>query len=81
MTSRSPVLVARFSYRHEAELAMGFLEDAGISAGLFVDDAGGAEVGLAFSNPARILVAPEDAEEARTVLRDAGFQTVGDPSP
>lgn len=76
MNDQEPVTIARFGYRHEAELAHGFLEDAGISAALFVDDAGGAEVGLAFVNRARILVARDDAEEARRVLRSAGFETI-----
>jgi predicted Fe-Mo cluster-binding NifX family protein len=71
-----PVLIARFGYRHEAELAMGFLEDAGIDAVLVADDAGGAGVGLTISNLARILVAPERAEEARGVLESAGIEVV-----
>jgi len=70
---RDPVVVARFNYRHQAELAHGYLVDADIEAGLFVDDAGGMEVGLAFSNPARLVVRPTDAERARDVLRDAGL--------
>ena len=78
MSGTDPVVVARFGYRHEAELALGFLEDSGISAALFVDDAGGAEVGLAFANPARIVVAREGAEAARKILRAAGFETAGD---
>lgn len=72
MTSE-PVVVARFHYRHEAELAYGYLQDAGIEAGLFIDDAGGMEVGLAFSNPARLVVHPELEEEARTTLERAGM--------
>ncbi len=71
--STEPVIVARFNYRHQGELAHGYLKDAGIDAGLFVDDAGGMEVGLAFSNPARLVVRPAEAEEARRVLRDAGI--------
>lgn len=71
--STEPVVVARFHYRHEGELAHGYLKDAGIDAGLFVDDAGGMEVGMAFSNPARLVVRPREAERAREVLRDAGM--------
>jgi len=67
-----PVIIARFHYRHQAELAHGYLQSAGIDAALFVDDAGGMEVGLAFTNPARLLVRSGDVEEARSVLRDAG---------
>lgn len=68
-----PVIVARFHYRHEAELAYGYLKDAGIDAGLFIDDAGGMEVGLAFSNPARLVVHPAREEEARAILEAAGM--------
>lgn len=66
------MVVARFHYRHQAELAYGYLLDAGIEAGLFIDDAGGMEVGLAFANPARLLVHPDRAEEAREILEAAG---------
>lgn len=67
------VILARFHYRHEAELAHGYLKDAGIEAGLFIDDAGGMEVGLAFSNPARLLVHREREREARKILESAGM--------
>ncbi len=33
-------IVARFHYRHEGELAQGYLRDAGVESILFVDDAG-----------------------------------------
>ena len=68
-----PVVVARFHYRHQAELAYGFLQDAGIEAALFIDDAGGMEVGLAFANPARLMVHPDRVEEARDILTSAGI--------
>lgn len=73
-----PVVVARFHYRHQAELADGYLRDAGIESALFIDDAGGMEVGLAFSNPARLLVRPSDLAEAREVLEGAGMLESGD---
>jgi hypothetical protein len=66
-------IVARFHYRHQAELAYGYLESAGVEAALLVDDAGGMDVGLAFVNPARIVVRAEDEERARGVLIDAGM--------
>ena len=66
-------VVARFHYRHEAELAHGYLESAGVDSALHVDDAGGMDVGLAFVNPARIVVRAEDEERARQVLVDAGM--------
>ena len=66
-------VVARFHYRHEAELAHGYLEDAGIPTALFIDDAGGMDVGLAFVNPARVVVRVEDEQRAREALANAGM--------
>jgi len=70
---RDIVVLWRFGYRHEAELARTTLEAAGIESVLEVDDAGGAQVGLSFSNPARLLVRREDADAAREVLAEAGL--------
>lgn len=69
-----PVVVARFSYRHEGELALGFLKNAGIQAALFVDDAGGMEIGMAFSNPARIMVPSAQYDEACEILESLGIE-------
>jgi len=66
-------IVARFHYRHEAELAHGYLESADVDSMLHIDDAGGMDVGLAFVNPARLVVRAEDEERARQVLIDAGI--------
>lgn len=70
--SDDTLVLARFHYRHQAELAQGYLEDAGIPSGLFIDDAGGMEVGLAFANPARLVVHRTRADEAREILESAG---------
>lgn len=64
-------VVARFAQRHQAELAIGYLDDAGVEAILAVDDAGG-NLGVALEFDARIVVRAEDAPRAREVLRDAG---------
>ena len=74
-------VVARFHYRHEAELAHGYLEDAGVPTALFIDDAGGMDVGLAFVNPARVVVRVEDEKRAREVLTDVGMLTDGEGDP
>ena len=66
-------IVARFHYRHEGELAQGYLRDAGVESILFVDDAGGADCGLAFVNPGRLVVRLEDERQAVELLRDLGF--------
>lgn len=65
------VTIARFTYRHDAEYARGFLEDAGVPSQLLVDDAAGH---LAFSNTAALVVRAEDAVRARTVLDDADVE-------
>ncbi len=67
-------IVARFTSRHEGELAKGFLEAAGIASALFADDAGGAEAGMTFANPARLVVRTEDRDAATRVLVDAGYE-------
>jgi hypothetical protein len=67
------VVLKTFSYRHEGELARTTLEAMGIQSALMVDDAGGAHVGLSFSNPARLLVRREDEEAAREILDEHGL--------
>lgn len=64
--------VATFDRRHEADFARGFLEDAGIDSVLSADDAGGADMGLSFARQVRLLVRPEDRQDAEEVLREAG---------
>lgn len=62
--------IARYSSRHAAELAAGFLKDAGIGAIVRSDDASGWEPGLTFVQAVRILVDAEDEDNARTILQD-----------
>ncbi len=69
------VLLRSFGYRHEGEFARSTLEAAGIQSALFIDDAGGAEMGLSFSNPARLLVRREDLGAAQATLREYGLLT------
>ena len=61
------VAVAEFTYRHEAEFAAGFLDDAGIPYRLQIDDAGG-DLGLTLGRPAIVWVRAIDVERARDVL-------------
>ena len=78
--SRNRILttvVARFHYRHQAEMAHGYLESAGVDSALLIDDAGGMDVGLAFVNPARLVVRDDDEERARSVLVDVGMLEEG----
>ena len=71
MTARdpgeAPVEVARFHWRHEAEMALGILEDEGIPGVVLADDAGGAYAGIAVS---RVVVPAEHADHARSVLAE-----------
>lgn len=70
------VVVATFTRRHEAEMARGFLTEAGIEATVSADDGGGAfGVPLTFSPSsfATVSVRREDERQAHEVLRDAGF--------
>lgn len=63
-----PVRLAAYRYRHEAELAAGFLSDAGIPFRLQADDAGGADLGLSVLRPAILWVRAVDAEAARDLV-------------
>lgn len=62
------VAVAEYRYRHEAEFAAGFLEDAGIPYRLQRDDAGGADLGLSMLRPSVLWVRAMDAEVARDLV-------------
>lgn len=62
------VILARFRYRHEAELAAGFLSDAGIPFRLQIDDAGGVDFGATFARPPVLWVRAEDVSEARELI-------------
>ena len=68
-----PVEVARFRYRHEAELAAGYLRDAEIEVGVFMDDAGGAHGGMAFAAEGRLLVGASERDRAVEILRSVGY--------
>jgi hypothetical protein len=59
------VVVARYSWRHEAEFAAGFLEDAGIPYRLQIDDPA---LGISVSAAATLWVVGADEARARDVL-------------
>lgn len=74
------MVVATFPHRHQAELARGFLADAGLPTAVTADDGGGAfGAPLTFSRRsfATVRVKAGDAPEARRLLREAGFETEG----
>lgn len=62
------VRIAEYRYRHEAEFAAGFLDDAGIPYRLQIDDAGGADLGLSMLHPSAIWVRSTDERIARELL-------------
>ncbi len=63
--------VAEFGARHEAELAQGYLDDAGIESMIASDDAGG-NLGMTLDYEAFLVVRTEDLARAREVLAEAG---------
>ena len=69
---RDSVVVASFNHRYEAEIAQGYLHDAGIECVISADDAGGTDLGLGFTRRVRLIVLTDKEAEARKVLEDAG---------
>lgn len=65
-------IVASFSRRYQAEMAQGYLNDAGIESMISADDAGGTDLGLGLTRTAHVIVRTEDEGRARKVLEDAG---------
>lgn len=62
--------IAEYADRIEAEMARLTLGAQGIEAHIF--DGGMASLGLGFMTPARLMVLPEDADRARSVLEELG---------
>jgi len=62
--------------RHEAELARGLLDSAGITSALFADDAGGWYPALLAASPARLVVRAADEARAREILEGRGLHLV-----
>jgi hypothetical protein len=75
-----PVEVARFSYRYQAEMALGILEDEGIPGVVVGDDVGGQYPGV---GSVRLVVPEPHAERARRVLAEMerDVQEAGDGDP
>lgn len=60
--------IARFRYRHEAEMAAGLLADAGVPAVVVGDDIGGMYPGI---RAIRLHVARENEARAREALKES----------
>jgi hypothetical protein len=77
--SRLTVVVASPPSTFEAQLIVGMLESNGIAAAISSDDAGGQEPELQLTQGVRVLVAADDAAQARQLLADA--DSAGDQLP
>lgn len=66
----SLVELARFANAHEAELARGRLESNGVHAVCF-DSGMNIGEGVGFLIPVRLMILPEDRDEALAILGDA----------
>jgi hypothetical protein len=67
------VVLRRFSYRHEAEIARSFLDGHGIEAWVTSDDCGSVDPALGLVRGACLVVAEEHAARAAELL-DAGAE-------
>ena len=62
------VVLRRFSYRHEAEVARSFLDGHGIEAWVTSDDCGAVDPALGLVRGACLVVAAENAARAERLL-------------
>jgi Putative prokaryotic signal transducing protein len=70
MPDLSPVTIAECPTEAEAAITMAVLGSYGIDAVVSRDDAGGMQPGLSYISGVKVLVAAEDAAEARRVLAE-----------
>jgi hypothetical protein len=68
MSDRSPVSIAECTSEADAAITVAVLGAYGIEAVVSRDDAGGMQPGLSFVHGVKVLVAAEDAAEARRIL-------------
>jgi hypothetical protein len=64
------VVLRRFSYRHEAEVARSLLDGHGIEAWVTSDDCGSVDPALGLVRGACLIVDDEDAARAAELLDD-----------
>ncbi len=67
--SDEPVVIKSFSNETDAEMAYQALEESGVRAFVFKDDAGGMEPHLQRTGGVRLVVTRSDAERARQLLQ------------
>jgi len=66
--SVQPVVIKTFDNEADAEMAQEFLQNAGVRASVFKDDAGGMEPHLQLTGGVRLVVGSADAERAREIV-------------
>jgi hypothetical protein len=66
-------VVASYPTRHDAEMARDYLDDAGISASIRVDDAGGMHPELQGIHGVHLVVLGNVAQQAHEALQEAGM--------
>ena len=67
--SDEPVVIKTFSNETDAEMANQMLQESGVRAFIFKDDAGGMEPHLQLSGGVRLVVTRGDAERAHQILQ------------
>lgn len=74
------VRIVHYKHRYEADMARGFLDDAGIPCSLASDSAAGGVSYIGGLAGAWVIVGDADAEAAVEVLEDAGMRGPEQPS-
>jgi hypothetical protein len=74
------VVIRRFSYRHEAEVARSFLDGHGIEAWVTSDDCGAVDPALGLVRGACLVVTDENAARAEELLGSPPEPPDADPS-
>jgi hypothetical protein len=67
--SEEVVVLKTFNNEIEAEMAQQMLQEAGVTAFVFKDDAGGMEPQLQRTNGVRLVVTRADAQHAHKMLK------------
>jgi len=78
MSDEGAVVVHVESDEASARIVIGFLESQGIEAQIFEDDAGDQIPSLERVRGVKVLVAADDAERARQLLRERNAEVEGD---
>jgi hypothetical protein len=67
--SEEPIVLKTFNNEIDAGLARQSLQDTGVEAFIFKDDAGGMEPHLQLTGGVRLVVSRDDAERAHQILQ------------